>query len=59
MTNSYRAVQPKLQEIEAIVNAVPIKNQDPEIRQIGYMINKHLASLTFWVERAQKHEAEQ
>lgn len=54
MVNNFNAVTPMLQEIEAVVNAVPIKNSDT--RQAVYMIMKHLEQLEFWVDRATKTE---
>jgi hypothetical protein len=59
VTNNFRAAQRTAQELEAEVHAVPVKKQDPEIRQILYMIDKKLASLFFWLERAEQHELAQ
>jgi hypothetical protein len=59
LVNNFKAVAKQLQEMEPTFNASDLtfaKSQDPDMRQIHFMVNKHFEALKFWVDRAVKRE---
>ena len=57
MTNNFRAAKQTTTELEALINALPVKT--PSAKQAIYMANKHTCCVMDWLSLAEKREKEQ